>query len=207
MTMIPGLMFGATAAADEKAGAGGSTGADKPLTGVKVAILTGEGFQDAEAMMPLAYLTNRGADVTVLGPNTGQVKAYNSDVTLLIEKDVADASVSDFDTLVLPGGHAPSKIRQNDAVVRFAREFFKSGKPVAAICHGPQVLITAGLVEGKTMTCYSEVADELRKAGADYRDKPVVREDNLVTSRNPDDIPAWLAAMEKLILETRKQSR
>lgn len=172
-----------------------------PLKGMTVAMLTGEGFQSQEALMPLAYLTNRGAEVTVIGIEPGEVKAYNSDITLLIEKAVTDVKPGDFDAMVLPGGYAPSVIRKNEDIVAFARKFYTSGKPVAAICHGPQVLITADVVEGKTMTCYQDVTDELKAAGATFEDKPVVRDENLVTSRNPDDIPAWLGAIGQMVMQ------
>lgn len=179
-------------------------GAKLPLKGFKVAMLTGEGFQHEEAIMPLGYLTNRGAKVTVLGIQRGEVPSYSADVSLYIQKPVDKASPEQFDALVLPGGHAPEKIRKNEAVVAFAKKFYQSGKPVAAICHGPQVLITAGVVEDRQMTCYSGVAEELKSAGANYQDKEVVRDGNLVTSRLPKDIPAWLGEMEKMFVEAKK---
>ncbi len=172
-----------------------------PLQGVRVAILTGEGFHSTEAMMPLAMLANRGAGVTVVGPATGRITAYNEDVDLLVHRAAADVSADDFDALVLPGGTAPGDIRQNDDVVALAQAIYEAGKPVAAICHGPLVLVSAGVVEGCTMTGISGVADELREAGATYQDEAVVRDGNLVTSRLPNDIPDWLAAFEALLTE------
>ncbi|MFP4053686.1 MAG: DJ-1/PfpI/YhbO family deglycase/protease [Phycisphaerae bacterium] len=177
----------------------------KPLAGMKVAVLTGDDFQHEEALMPLAHLTNRGAEVTVIGPRTGKVKSYSADVSLLVEKAAAAADPADYDALVLPGGKAPAAIRKNQAVVDFARTMYKSGKPVAAICHGPQVLVTAGVVEDRQMTCYSGVSEELKEAGAVYYDRPVVRDQNLVTSRVPKDIPQWLDAMEEMFLEHRSR--
>jgi protease I len=168
-----------------------------PLEGVRVALLTGEGFQDQEALMPLAFLKNHGAQVTVVGPQTGPVKAYNSDVHLIIHAAAADVASADFDALVLPGGKAPASIRKNQYVVRLAREMFEAGKPVAAICHGPQVLVGADVVEGRTMTAYSGVADELREAGATFTDQAVVQDENLITSRLPKDIPEWLLAIQE----------
>ncbi len=173
----------------------------KPLAGMRVAMVTGEGFQSAEALMPLAYLTNRGAEVTLIGPQTGMVKAYDNDIQLHIEKSSGEVEASQFDALVLPGGRAPEAIRQDPATVELVRQMHQAGKPVAAICHGPQLLITAGVVEGKTMACYSGVAEELQAAGATYKDQAVVREQNLVTSRVPKDIPDWLAATETLFKE------
>jgi protease I len=172
-----------------------------PFKGTKVAVLTGEGFQDAEAMMPMAYLANRGAEITVIGTETGLVKAYNSDIEICIQKAVGDVSAGDFDVLVLPGGKAPDEIRKDEAVLEFTREFWKLGRPVAAICHGPQVLVTAGVIEGKEMTAVSGIADELREAGAEYKDEPVVRDGHLITSRVPKDIPVWLSTIEKVMKE------
>ena len=170
----------------------------QPLEGLRVAIVTGEGFQDQEALMPLAFLENRGAEVTVVGPETGEVKAYNSDIRLIVQADAADVSADDFDALVLPGGKAPASIRENARVVALVRGMFKAGKPVAAICHGPQVLVTADVLDGRTMTAYSGVAEELQSAGATYKDQPMIHDQNLITSRLPKDIPEWLAAIEQL---------
>ncbi|MFO7902013.1 MAG: type 1 glutamine amidotransferase domain-containing protein [Planctomycetota bacterium] len=174
-----------------------------PLHGLRVAIVTGEGFQDQEALMPLAFLKNRGAEVTVVGPKLAKVKAYNSDIHLIIEEAVEDVSAADFDALVLPGGKAPAKIRQNKDIVSLVRKIFEAGKPVAAICHGPQVLVKAGVIDGRKMTCYAGMADELRAGGANYKDEAVVRDGNLVTSRVPTDIPAWLGTMEKLFAKAQ----
>ncbi len=175
-----------------------------PFKGLRVAVLTGEGFQDAEALMPIAFLTNRGAAVTVIGPQRGKVKAYNSDVQLLVHKSVTDVVAGDFDLLVLPGGKAPDKIRRSAEVVKFTRDFVQLGRPVAAICHGPQVLVTADVVQGRKMTCYPGMADELKGAGAIYEDQEVMRDGRLVTSRVPQDIPAWLSTIETVVQESLK---
>jgi protease I len=177
----------------------------RTLKGMEIAMLTGEGFQSQEAMMPLAFLTNRGAHVTVIGTKIQKVKAYDSGVQLVIEKPASHADPGEYDALIIPGGKAPSKIRTNTEVVKFAREFYNSGKPVAAICHGPQVLITAGVVDGKDMTCYSGVKKEIQQAGANYHDKAVVQDGNLITSRLPKDIPQWLAATEKMLMTRRAE--
>ena len=173
-----------------------SAAGEFPLEGVRVVLLTGEGFQDQEALMPLAFLVNQGAEVTVAGPQRGTVKAYNSDVRLNIQAAAADVAAEDFDALVLPGGTAPAQIRQDRHVVRLAREMFEAGKPVAAICHGPQVLVSADVLEQRTLTAYSGIADEVREAGATFKDEAVVCDQNLITSRLPKDIPDWLAAIK-----------
>jgi protease I len=177
------------------------------LRGRRIAVLVGEGFHDGETFMPLAYLANRGAHVTVIGIEPGVIKAYNSDMTIRVERAVRDVNYRQFDALVLPGGRGPSVLRQNDAVVSFAREFFESGRPVAAICHGPQVLITAGVLDGKRATCIANISSELQEAGATYEDAPVVRDGNLITSRVPDDIPAFCMKIEEVIIEMTEDRR
>ena len=123
----------------------------------QVAVLVTEGFQDAEAYMPIGYLTNQGMDITVIGPDTGRVKAYNSDFTIDIKIAVEDLTVEGYDALILPGGQAPAALKENSTVVAFVKEFFETGKPVASICHGPQVLAAAGVLEGKTCTAVGSV--------------------------------------------------
>ncbi|MFO8234055.1 MAG: type 1 glutamine amidotransferase domain-containing protein [Bacteroidales bacterium] len=173
----------------------------KDVDKTKIAVLVGEGFQDAEAYMPIGYFTNKGAYIKVLGPETGEVKAYNSDFTIKIEKAIEDAEIDYFDALIIPGGKAPSKLRENEAVVEFAREFFNSGKPVASICHGPQILVTAGVLEGRTSTAYEEVQEEIEEAGATFVDDSLVVDDNYITSRFPDDLPYFCKALEDALNE------
>jgi protease I len=205
--LITIIATGLFATVTSRAAANAGAGEDEhlPLEGLRVALVTGEGFQDQEALMPLAFLENRGATVTVVGPETGKVKSYNSDVHLIIRAAAADVSAADFDALVLPGGTAPAKIRENEHIVALARQIFEAGKPVAAICHGPQVLVAADVIEGRTMTCYEKVADELRAAGANYKDQAMVQDGNLITSRIPTDIPEWLAAIETLFATAAKK--
>ncbi len=167
---------------------------------LQVAILTGEGFHDGEAYMPYAYLTNLGAEITVIGPEIGTVEAYNSDFTINIQRAVEDVRVEDFDALILPGGQAPARIREVEAVVDFARDFFNSGKPVAAICHGPQVLITAGVMDGKNATAFEGIQDEMEEAGVIFHDESVVIDENLITSRTPPDLYDFCAAIEEKLM-------
>ena len=171
------------------------------LSGNHVAVLVGQDFQDAETLMPMAYLANRGAEITVIGVEPAVHQAYNSDIKVRVEEAIEDVSVDDFDALVIPGGGSPNWLRQHDSVVEFAREFTETGKVVAAICHGPQVLITAGVLEGVQATCFGGVSDELVEAGAEYADEPVLVDGNIITSRVPDDIPAWNAAIEEALAE------
>lgn len=171
------------------------------LGGKHVAFLVGEGFHDGEFMMPMAYLINRGATATVIGIAPGVVTPYNSEMTAVVETSVTDVQVADFDALVIPGGHSPDWLRQHEEVVTLVREFFEADKPIAAICHGPQLLIAAGVLQGRDVACYADVADEVTRAGARYVDEAVVRDGNLVTSRIPDDIPQFSAAIAEALIE------
>lgn len=170
---------------------------EKPVR--NIAILLTEGFHDAEAYMPMGYLVNKGYDVTVIGPEKGMVKAYNSDFTIVVERDMNEISTDDFAVLVIPGGHAPAALREDPAVVAFVRAFFETGKPVAAICHGPQVLITAGVMEGMTSSGYSGIREELESAGATYMDQALVTDKNLITSRVPADLAVFSRAIGELL--------
>lgn len=166
-----------------------------------VAILLGEGFHDGEAYMPMAYLANRGVKATVIGPERGEVKAYNSDFTIRIQKAVTEVSIDDFDALILPGGRAPAKLRENQDVLRFAQAFYATGKPTAAICHGPQVLISAGLMTGKTCTAFPDVESELADVGANFIDEPLVIDGNLITSRIPQDLHYFSQAIYEALMK------
>ncbi len=177
----------------------------KELAGKKIAILIAEGFHDGETLEPKAFLEEHGAEVVILGPEAGEVKAYNSDQVVNIEKAVAEAEVAEFDALILPGGKGPAVLREHEAAVAFAKAFFESGKPVAAICHGPQVLIAAGVVEGRSMTCTAQIAEEIKEAGAEYLDEPVVVDGNLITSRTPADLPEFNKAILNALKKTEGQ--
>ena len=173
-----------------------------PVHRPNVAVLVAEGFHDGEAYMPMGYLVNRGFNVTVIGPETGIVKAYNSDFEISIEMAVASVSVDDFDALILPGGRAPATLRDIPAVVEFATEFFETGKPVAAICHGPQVLAAAGVLDGMTCSGVGSIQAELEEAGATYRDEALVIDKNLITSRVPGDLAGFSRAIELAVAES-----
>ncbi len=166
----------------------------------KVAVLVDEGFHDGEAYMPMGYLNNKGIYNVVIGPEKGKVTAYNSDFTIKIQKGIAEVDVDRFDALIIPGGEAPAELREDDAVIQFVQEFYETGKPIAAICHGPQVLITAGLLEGKTATCFEGVQEEMEEAGVDYVDESVVIDENIITSRIPDDLYNFSRAIAKQIM-------
>lgn len=161
----------------------------------KVAFLITEGFHDAETLFPKAYLTNHGIQVTLIGAETGTFTAYNSDVNLVVEKSIADVSIDSYDALVIPGGHSPGNLREHESAVDFAREFVERNKPTAAICHGPQVLVTADVINGRNLTGVEGIEDEITGAGAQFSDQEVLVDDNLITSRVPDDLPAFSRAI------------
>ena len=171
------------------------------LSGYRVAVLVGEGFHDAEAMMPIAMLANRGAEVVVLAPEAGLVKAYNSDLRLHVHKAVSAAQPAAFEALILPGGTAPRALSEHADAVAFVKAFAAMGRPVAAICHGPLLLAAADTLQGREVTGVGGIADDLRQAGATYHDREMVRDGHLITSRVPRDIPAWLIALEEALHE------
>jgi protease I len=171
------------------------------LTGKRVAILVAEGFQDQETLDPMNFLRDRGAEVVVIGPSVKTVTAYNSDKQVQIEKAVADVTASEFDALIIPGGHSPQRLRDEAEIVDFVRAFYETDRTIAAICHGPQVLIAAGVMDGKRATGYEGISDELIEAGADYKDRPLVHDGNIITSRVPDDLPVFSEAIANALSE------
>lgn len=172
----------------------------KELENKKVAILTEEGFEESELVEPKKALEKAGAKVEIVSPNKNKtIKAWRHGVWSIeieVDKKTKDASVEDYDALVLPGGVInPDKLRRDEKSVQFVQDFMKSGKPVAAICHGPQILIEAESVKGKTMTSFFSISKDLKNAGAKWVDKKVSIDGNLITSRNPDDLPAFNKAV------------
>ena len=170
------------------------------LQGKKVAILAADGVEKVELEQPRAALSEKGAQVQVLSLKTGEIQARNHDLepagTIEVDRTVSDASVDEFDALVLPGGTVnPDKLRLDSSAVAFVRDFVNSGKPVAAICHGPWTLVEAGVVAGRTLTSYPSIRTDLRNAGAKVVDEEVVVDRNLITSRSPSDLPAFCAAI------------
>ncbi|HET7682826.1 MAG TPA: type 1 glutamine amidotransferase domain-containing protein [Marmoricola sp.] len=166
----------------------------------RVAFLTAlEGVERVELTEPWAAVTEAGATAELLSTDTGEVQTYDhldKAETRPVDRPVTDASVDEYDALVLPGGVAnPDALRRNDAAVKFVREFVESGKPVAAICHAGWMLAEAGVAEGRTVTSWPSLETDLRNAGAEWVDKEVVTDGNLITSRKPDDIPAFNNAL------------
>jgi len=168
-------------------------------TGKRVAMLIEDGFEDTELTGPLQLLRDAGLTVTVVGPHAG--REYTGKRGARVSSDVAAGGVraADFDAVVIPGGHAPDRMRMRHAMVDLARDAMDAGKPVAAICHGPQVLISADVLRGRTVTCWPSIAIDVRNAGGLYVDRPVVEDGNLITSRKPDDVPQFTAAILKAL--------
>jgi protease I len=170
------------------------------LQGKKVAVLATDGVEKVEFETPRAHLAENGAHVALLSLKTGDIQARNHDLepagTIRVDQAVSEASVDDFDALVLPGGTVnPDKLRLDKSAVAFVRDFVNSGKPVAAICHGPWTMVEAGVVAGRTVTSYPSIRTDLRNAGANVVDEEVVVDGNVITSRAPDDLPAFCATL------------
>jgi len=166
------------------------------LAGKRVAVLVEDEFEDQELMGPVEALRGAGATVTVVGPTAGAAfRGKHGTVTVNSDLAAGAARMKDFDALVIPGGHAPDKMRMRHAMVDLARDAMEAGKPVAAICHGPQVLISANALRGRTLTCWPSIAVDVKNAGGLYVDKPVVEDGNLITSRKPDDVPVFCEAL------------
>jgi protease I len=170
------------------------------LAGRRIALLVEQEFEDSELTGPLEALRAAGATVVIVGP-TANTDYKGKKLGTIVTSDLAAGAArpSDFDALVIPGGHAPDKMRMRHAMVDFTREMMDAGKPVAAICHGPQVLISANALRGRTLTCWPSIAIDVKNAGGMYVDKPVVEDGNLITSRKPDDIPFFNDAIIRMV--------
>jgi len=175
------------------------------LKGKKVAILATNGFEESELFEPKNALEENGAEVHIISPETGKITAWKHGEWSRkadVNKALADAEVADYDALMLPGGVInPDKLRRDPNAIKFVRDFTVSGKPVAAICHGPQLLIDAEVVDGKIMTSFFSIKKDLQNAGANWVDQEVVIDDNLITSRNPNDIGAFNQKLIETIAE------
>ncbi len=178
------------------------------LSELKVAILTEHGFEQSELVSPREALEKAGVHVDIVSPQAGEVKAWDEDnwgIRVKVDKVLHEANPDDYDGLVLPGGVMnPDHLRLNDEAVAFVKRFFASGKPIAAICHGPQTLINANVVGGMKLTSYPSLRVDLENAGAKWIDQEVVVDNGLVTSRTPKDLPAF---NKKLLEELREGVR
>jgi protease I len=182
------------------------------LSGKKVAILATDGVERVELEKPLRALTDADAEVELLSIHEGEIAARNHDLedagTFAVDGLVSQASVGEYDALLLPGGTVnPDKLRMDQDAVSFVREFFESGKPIGAICHGPWTLVEAGVVAGRQITSWPSVRTDLRNAGATVLDQEVVVDDGLVSSRSPDDLPAFCAKIVEEFAQGRHPAR
>ena len=158
---------------------------------MKALIVSADNFEDSELLVPYYRLKEAGIEVVVASLSRGAITGKHG-YEVPVDKTLDEVNPDHYAILVLPGGKAPAVIRKEPKALEIARSFFAAGKPVAAICHGPQILISAGLMQGRRATCYRSVADELKAAGALYEDQEVVVDAKLVTSRQPADLPAFL---------------
>ena len=176
------------------------------LKGRRVAVLMTDGVEQVEYTEPRKFLEQLGVEVTLVSPKRAgeEVQGVNHDQPgdkFKVEMHVADARPADFDALLLPGGEAnPAALRKDQQAISFIKEFGDEDKPIAAICHGPWALIEAGIAESKHLTSWPEIQDDLRQAGAEWTDDEVVVDGKLITSRKPDDIPAFNNALMKELI-------
>jgi len=166
------------------------------LDGKRIAILAEEGFEDSELIEPLRSMKKAGAKVVIVG--SGSKEIYNGkrgNATVPVDTTADKVKAEDFDAVIIPGGYAPDKMRLHQSMVELVRKAHELGKVVAAICHGPQLLISADTVRGRRVTSWPSVAVDLKNAGAEWVDEPVVQDGNLITSRKPADLPRFNKAI------------
>ena len=175
------------------------------LNNKKVAILTDHGFEEIELTSPKDALEKEGATVHIISMQKGKVKAWNHDhwsIELPVDMQLDNVSPENYDALVIPGGVInPDQMRRHPAYINFAQHFLETGKPVAAICHGPQLLIETGMLSGREMTSFPSIKTDIINAGASWHDKEVVVDNGLVTSRSPADLEAFNQKMIEEIAE------
>ena len=182
------------------------------LEGKKVAILAADGVERVELTEPRKAVEDAGASTELVSLETGEIQSMNHDSEhaemFSVDRAVSDVSVDDYDGLLLPGGTMnPDKLRMDEDAVSFVRDFMESGKPIGVICHGPWTLVEADVVRGRRMTSYPSVRTDLRNAGAEVVDEEVVTDQGLVSSRNPDDLPAFCAKVVEEFAEGRHEAR
>ena len=181
---------------------------NKRLEGMRVAVLSTDGVEDAELREPRKALEEAGAKTTLFSPKEGSIQSFkhhDKADTFKVDKSLTQADPTQFDAVLLPGGALNADtLRVQPHAQEFVREMDRQGKPIAFICHAPWLLVSAGCVRGRTMTSYHTIQDDLRNAGANWRDEEVVRDRNWVSSRQPSDIPAFNREMIELFAEQRQ---
>lgn len=168
------------------------------LSGRTIALIATDGVEQVELEQPRAAMEQAGATTHLVSTHGGQIQAMNQDINpgdkFTVDRQIGDVTVNDYDGIILPGGTInPDRLRIDETAVRFVRSFAATGKPIAAICHGPWTLVEADLVRGRTLTSWPSVRTDIRNAGGNVVDQEVVQDGNLVTSRKPDDLPAFCA--------------
>lgn len=180
---------------------------EKRIEGIRVAILATNGFEQSELLDPKEALEKAGAETEIVSPEPDSIRAWKHDdwgKRVDVDAALPQADADRYDALLLPGGVMnPDRLRMNPAAVAFVRKFVEAGKPIAAICHGPWTLIEAGAVRGRRMTSWPSLRTDLKNAGADWVDEEVVVDKGLVTSRKPDDLPAFQRKMIEEFAEGR----
>jgi protease I len=165
---------------------------------MKALIISADNFEDTELLVPYYRLKEEEIEVDIASIKKGSIKGKHG-YEVEVDKTLKEVDPDDYDILILPGGKAPETIRKDNNALAIAKDFFHKNKPVSAVCHGPQTLISAGLLKDRHATCYKSVAKEMKDAGALYEDKEVVVDKNLITSRQPSDLPAFLRETIKLL--------
>src|SRR5204862_3983469 len=173
------------------------------LNGKRVAVLVEQQYQEMEVWYPVYRLREAGCQVTLVGPEAGQTYPSKLGYPAKSDRAAKDVSANDFDALVIPGGFAPDFIRRNEAMIRLTSTMAEQGKVVAAICHGPWVLCSTQALKGRKATCFFAVKDDVINAGGKYVDAEVVRDANLITSRRPDDLPAFMQSIIQAAREAK----
>jgi len=163
---------------------------------MKIACVLGQGFEDSEFRVPYDRLRAEGHQVEVIGVKAGEeLRGYKGKEKVTVEKSIDQAKAGDYAALLIPGGQSPDHLRADRRMVEFVKRFDEEKKPIAAVCHGPQLLIAAHLVKGRTLTAWQTIQDDLRQIGATVKDEPVVKDGNWITSRKPDDLQQFSDAL------------
>jgi len=175
------------------------------IDSARILILATDGYERSELRVPLDELRNKGADVKIASIKTGEIKSWDKTDwgdSVKVDLEAANVNASEFDALVLPGGQInPDKLRADESAMKVVRDFVRSGKPVAAICHAPWLLIEADALRGRKATSYPSIRTDVKNAGATWRDEEVVVDNGIITSRSPDDLPAFV---DKIVEEVQE---
>jgi protease I len=181
------------------------------IDSASILILATDGYERSELRVPLDELRKRGADVKIASIKSGEIKSWDKTDwgdSVKVDLDAKSVKAEDFDALVLPGGQInPDKLRADENAVQIVREFVKTGKPVAAICHGPWLLVEADALRGRAATSYNSIRTDLRNAGATWKDEAVVVDNGIITSRSPEDLPQFIAKIVEEVEEGRHDRR